>query len=154
MELDPSKPDNWTGRDLPAMLRHQFEARLESDLSSPQAPDGSSQARKRDLAEAASRRINNFGDLLFHREPPLELLELSKEFFKARTQVCTRGSPEWKVAHLFYLLSILAAGERAHTISSLSSENLLKNIGWALHQGWVDARTRELVLRARPRLLS
>ena len=154
MDLDPAAPDPWATRDLPAMLRHQFAALLEFDLASMKLPGRAAGNRKDALEGAAAAGVKSFEDLLFHQEPVLELLKLSKEFFKWRTQVCTKGSPEWKVAYLFYLLSILVAGERAHTLSTLSSADLVKGTGWALKQGWVDEKTKELILSARKRLLA
>jgi len=152
MGLDPCVPEVWTSQDLPAMLRHQFAAPLEHDLTTMRLAGRPAGNRKDALADAAAAGIKSFGDLLFQREPRFELLKLSKEFFKWRTQVCRRSSPEWKVAYLFYLLSILAAGEHAHRLSSLSSADLLRGTGWTLKQGWVDQKTKELVLAARQRL--
>ncbi|HEY5910616.1 MAG TPA: hypothetical protein VJA21_08440 [Verrucomicrobiae bacterium] len=152
MELDPTTADLWTGRDLPAMLRHQLAASLEFDLGSFKLAGPAVRNRKHALAEAAAAGVRSFADLLFRPEPPFELLKLSKEFFKARTQVCHKSSPEWKVAYLFYLLSILAAGEHAPTLSTLPSADLFRAAGWALKQTWVDEKTRERILAARKRL--
>lgn len=154
LELEPATPDAWAGRDLPAMLRHQYAASLEFDLGSPKLARRAAWSRKLLLGDAAGGGIRCFADLLCHPEPPLELLKLSKEFFKARTRLCKKSSPEWKVAYLFYLLSIVVAGERASLLSKLSPADLLKGIGWAVKQGWVDERTRKLVLSARKRLLA
>ena len=152
MELDPATPEVWTGQDLPAMVRHQFAASLEVDLGSVKLTGGIARSRKQALTEAAAAGIKCFEDLLFQREPSLELLKLSKEFFKARTRLCQKSSPEWRAAYLFYLLSIIVAGERAPRLSTLSSADLLKGSAWALKQGWVDEKTKELILSARKRL--
>ncbi len=152
MELDPATPEVWTGRDLAAMLRHQYAAPLDVDLGSVKLAGGASRDRKRALAEAGADGLKSFAGLLFQAEPPLELLKLSKEFFKGRTRACRKSSPEWKVAYLFYLLSILAAGKRAPMLSTLSPADLFKAAGWALRQGWVDEKTKELVRSARERL--
>jgi hypothetical protein len=136
------------------MLRHQLAVPLDFDLASMKLPGRAAGNRKHALAVAAAAGVKSFEDLLFGQEPLLELLKLSKEFFKWRTQVCIKSSPEWKVACLFYLLSILVAGDRAHTLSTLSSADLAKGTGWALKQGWVDEKTKELILSARKRLLA
>jgi len=154
MDLDPAVPDPWTTRDLPGMLRHQFAALLEFDLASMKLPGRAAGNRKDALEGAAAAGVKSFEDLLFHQEPPLELLKLSKEFFKWRTQVCAKSTPEWKISYLFYLLSILAAGEGMQLLSTLSSTDLIKSTGWALKQGWVDEKTKELILSARKRLLA
>jgi hypothetical protein len=154
IELDPAAPDPWTPRDLPAMLRHQLTAPLEFDLGIMKLPGRAAADRKHALAGAAAAGVKSFEDLLFGKDPLLELLKLSKEFFKWRTQVCIKSSPEWKVAYLFYLLSILVAGDRAHTLTTLTAADLLSGTGWALKQGWVDERTKELIRSARKRLLT
>ena len=149
MSLDEATPEAWNDQDLAAMLRHQFVAPLEFDLGRVEMK--SAEARKRDqaLTAAAQAQIRSFEDLLFHRDPPLELLKLAKEFFKRRLQQYERDSPEWNVAYLLYLLSILAAGTRAAIISTLTHDELLKGIKWALGAKWVDERTKSLLTRER-----
>jgi hypothetical protein len=152
MNLDETTPDVWNDRDLAAMLRHQMSAPLNFDLTSVEMKAAKAEARTETLASAAKERIKSFKDLLFHPEPPLELLRLSKDFFKGRTKACKKGSPEWQVAYLFYVLSILAAGSRAARLSNLTPSDLRKAIKWALDQKWVDAGTRRLVSQASQRL--
>ena len=149
MDLDEATPGAWSEQDLPAMLRHQLSAPLEFDLSSLEVKGAEVRARDKTLTAAAKERIKSFGDLLFHPEPPLVLLKLSKEFFKKRTQDCKKDSSEWKIAYLFYLLSILVAGTRAPKISALTHGDLLKGVKWALGQKWVNERTRALLAKAR-----
>jgi hypothetical protein len=86
-------------------------------------------------------------ELDFHQEPPLELLRPAKDFFKKRTREDQRGSAEWQVAYLFYLLAIVAGGARAQEISALTPGDLLKGIGWALEQPWVGTRPRRCFAR-------
>src|SRR6266567_4102254 len=84
MSLDETSPDQWRPEDIAAIVRHQFSAPLEFDLSDTQ--ESKSSALRQSLTEAGAKRIRCFEDLLFHSEPPLPLLKLSKEFFKTRTQ--------------------------------------------------------------------
>ena len=152
MNLDETTPDAWTDQDLAAMLRHQMAAPLDFDLTSLELKAAEAEARTETLAGAAKARIRSFQDLLFHPGPPLELLRLSKDFFKGRIKACQKGSPEWQVAYLFYLLSILAAGSRAARLSNLTPRDLGKAIKWALDQKWVDQKTRTLISQASGRL--
>jgi len=148
MKLDETTPDIWSKRDLVAMLRHQMAAPLHFDLSSVELNAAGAKARDENLAGAVKQRINSFKDLLFHPEPPLDLLRLSKDFFKRRVKTCKKGSPEWQIAYLFYLLSILAASARRESISTLTAAELRKGVRWVLAREWVDARTKAFVVGA------
>jgi hypothetical protein len=147
------RADEWKEQDLPAMLQHQFLAPLDFDLRSQELAGGEARSREKTLTGAASIRIETFKDLLTHPAPPLELLKLAKEFFKWRTQACNKDSPEWRIAYLFYLLTLLAAGKHASRLSSLSPKALLKGAKWALEQSWIDAQTRQFILAACERLI-
>ena len=148
MSVDEATPDAWNEQDLAAMLRHQLTAPLEFDLSAVELKGRQAKNREETLTGAAKERIRTFEDLLFHREPPLELLRLSKQLFKRRLRECKKYSPEWNVAYLFYLLSILAAGDRASRISWLTPSELRKGIKWALERRWINEKTRQFLERA------
>jgi hypothetical protein len=134
------------------MLRHQLDAPLEFDLSSLELKGREARDRDKTLTGTTNIQIQTFRDLLFHQQPPLEALKLAKEFFKWRTQSCEKESPVWKVAYLFYLLCLLASGERAAQLTSLGSKDQLKGAKWALAQTWVDQPTKRLILSACERL--
>ena len=152
LTLGEKTAEVWDARDLAGMLRHQMAAPLNFDLTTLPLTKLAAKTRDQNLAEAATARIKSFGDLLFLAEPPLELLRLSKEFFKKRIQSHKEQSPEWQIAYLFYLLIILAAGVGVRTISTLTPGELLKGVQWALDQNWVDAQTKQLVARMRSEL--
>jgi hypothetical protein len=143
----------WEERHLPAMLQHQLAAPLAFDLRSQVLAGSQTRSREQTLTGAASIRIETFRDLLTHPAPPLELLKLAKEFFKWRTRACKKDSPEWRIAYLFYLLTLLAAGTRASRISALSSRALLQGARWALEQRWIDPPTRQFIVAASERLV-
>ena len=145
MNLDEATPCEWREQDLAAMLRHQLAAPLEFDLSRVEMKGAEAKKRGTTLTGAVRERIKSFEDLLFHREPPLALLKLSKEFFKRRLQECKKDSAEWNVAYLLYLLSILAVGNRASKISSLTPSDLRKGMKWALERRWMNEKTRQFV---------
>src|SRR5881628_631982 len=119
LHLNASTPDNWEAADLPAMFRHQLSAPLNFDLRTMAKTEPEAKTLDKTLTRSATERIRSFRDLLFHRKPPLELLTLSKEFFKLRTRACEKSSPEWQVAYLFYLLSVIVAKDRYPAISKL-----------------------------------
>ncbi len=148
MNLDETTPDEWNEQDLAAMLCHQMSAPLNFDLSSVELKTAKAKTRDETLTSAAKQRIKSFKDLLFHPEPPLDLLRLSKYFFKRRTKTCKKGSPEWQVGYLCYLLSILAAGSRGAQVSSLAPGELRRAIRRALDEKWVDERTKQLLSQA------
>ena len=145
MNLDETTPEVWSDQDLAAMFRHQMSAPLRFDLTSLEMKAAKAAARNETIASAAKEHMKSFKDLLFHHEPPMGLLRLSKDFFKRRIKACKKGSPEWQIAYLFYLLSILATGSRAARLSNLMPGDLRRAIRWALDQVWVDARTKQLL---------
>ncbi|MEI8043055.1 MAG: hypothetical protein WCL11_16710 [Verrucomicrobiota bacterium] len=145
--------NEWKEQDLRAMLQHQFTAPLDCDLRSQELAGGEARSREKTLTGAANIRIETFKDLLTHPVPPLELLKLAKEFFKWRIQACKKDSPEWRIAYLFYMLTLLAAGKHASDLSSLSPKALLKGAKWALEQSWIDTQTRQFILAACERLI-
>ena len=154
INLDETTPDPWNPDDIAAMVRHQFMAPLDFDLSAVEETKTEGTAPRQTLTQAATAHIRTFEDLLFHAEPPLELLRLSKEFFKSRTQSQRKDSPEWQVAYLFYLLSILVGRRRDPRISGLTRAELLRATEWALSRVRVDRKTRKLLAQARKRLLA
>jgi hypothetical protein len=145
--------DEWKEQDLPSMLLHQFSAPIDSDLRRQELASGASQSREKTLTGAASIQIVTFRDLFNQPDPSLELLKLAKEFFKWRTRALRKDSPEWRVAYLFYLLTLLAAGKNASLMSSLSPKALLQGVKWALEQSWIDPQTRKFILTACERLI-
>jgi len=130
------------------MARHQFATPLGFDLRSLALKPAENEVRETGLSQAAASGIESFEDLLFHQQPPLELLRLAKDFFKKRTREHPKGSAEWQVAYVFYLLTIAAAGAESAKISALTPQDLLKGIGWAVEQPWVDDKTKHLLSAA------
>jgi hypothetical protein len=149
IDLSESTPDGWQRADIIAMVRHQYMAPLAFDLSATENHGREARARARSLSDGAAARIKTFEDLLLHREPPLPLLKLAKEFFKQGTQAHKKDSPEWQVAYLFYLLSILISRIHGANISALSSAELRQGIEWASSRDWADEKTKSLLARCR-----
>src|SRR5205823_4989142 len=93
-------------------------------------------------ADGKAPPLNSFGDLLSHPRPPLELLELTKEFAKTSdTRASSPLPPE--VATVLYYAAIVAARLRHGAgITGLGARDLRDGIAWALRQPWLDGRVR------------
>jgi hypothetical protein len=89
--------------------------------------------------------LRSFGELLHHRNPLPELLELAKEFAKeCRTEV---ESPLPRaLATVLYYASIAAALARCgRRITHHDDATLRQGFQWGCAQPWVDEATRELL---------
>ena len=133
----------WLPEDLPDLLRHQWAAPIEFDLSSVRDEN-----RDKALSAAVESDIRTFSDLLRHPSPPLDVLKLAKEFFKERAGRSSERHPEQQIAYVFYLLVILTASARLGTaISSLTGRDLARAVAWSLRQSWLQGEVREVFER-------
>ena len=85
--------------------------------------------------------------MLEHPRPPLELLELTKQFAKK-----CRSNPDGPlpddIASVLYLAAIAAAMTRCGArITKLGDVGMHHGLRWALRQSWLDASLRELFAR-------
>src|SRR5438093_9118024 len=69
----------WEPEEMRAMWQHQLRAAMEADLST--LPSAKSNAL-RNAPEAIAFGQKSFGELLLHSQPPLVLLQLTKDFAK------------------------------------------------------------------------
>jgi len=139
----------WRPQELGAVFRHQMAAPVSVDLAGL-GPEVSGKLRT--LADASGLLLKNFQDLFQHPDPPVELLELVKQFAKAN-----RGQPEsalpTEVATALYYLSIAAALVRlGQRITALSDEDLRRGFLIVIGQEWLDAVSRELLEAAQKQL--
>jgi len=131
----------WEPEELGTILEHQLAAPLEFEVI------GVDRARLRQLRAQsnAPAEIQTFGDLLTHPQPPVALLELTKQHSKASCFHPERPLPD-EVAAVLYLASIVAAlvkcGQR---ITRLNDDGLQYGLDRALRQTWLDASTRHLL---------
>jgi hypothetical protein len=142
MTWGDSEEEMWKPDELGAILKHQLSAPLELDFSNLSHPQ---MRRVRALRSAASPPIESFADLLHHPCPPVELLELTKDFAK----MC-RGHAECRlpdeIATMMYILSIAVALTKCNRrITKLDRRGLRYTFDWALGQSWLDPSTRELL---------
>jgi hypothetical protein len=139
----------WQPEELGAIYRHQMAAPVSVDLG---AFGPGAAARLKTLVDAGNLLLRSFRDLFQHRVPPLELLELVKDFAKLN-----RDQPEsvlpTEIATVLYFLSIAAALVRCgRRITALSDEQLRDGFAWALRQSWIDQTARELLESASAKL--
>jgi len=141
MDLEAGARGMWEPEELGAILEHQLAAPLELDLAGLDP----GLAEKLRLARQADPRIETFKDLLLHHpHPPIECLELIKEFAKV-----SRGRPEGtlpdEIATVLYFLSIVAGITKCRRrITHLDDAALRHGLDWALDQPWLGESTRRL----------
>jgi hypothetical protein len=143
-ELSDQNSD-WTDEEMASILQHQLRAPVEADL-----PIGA----RHPLFKPPQRGSIpiTFGDLLRDPRPPLELLEVVKDFAMGHLRLRDKGLPR-NIARVLYCASVLVArlclGER---ISKLSDAKLKARLDWALEQPWLDPSMRDLFCRGRTTL--
>jgi hypothetical protein len=142
MDLRAEEHELWDVQDLAAVLEHQLAAPLEADLGGLRPGLGGLLER---LQPAGGPPIRTFKDLLDHPHPPLELLELCKQFGK-RCRSNPDGPLPEDIATALYLASIAAAITRGgQRITKLADEGMRHGYRWALKQSWLDPSTRRLL---------
>jgi hypothetical protein len=142
LDLQSDSSAFWSPEDLGAIYEHQLSASLEVDLRSLR-PDVARYVAE--LGAAGGPPIATFHDLFNHPEPPLDLLELTKQFAKN-----CRGNPDGplpdEVATVLYVAAIAVAMVRRKTrITKLDDAGMRHGLHWALRQSWLDASTRRLL---------
>ncbi len=135
----------WRPDELAAIFRHQLSAPVMVDLGSF---DPRTATRIRTLSEAQCLLLKSFDDLFHHPAPPIELLELVKDFAKANRDHPESGLPG-EIAAALYYSSIAAALVRLDArISQLPDADLQRGLHWTLQQAWLDEKTKELLAQA------
>ena len=135
----------WRPEELGAIFRHQMAAPVLVDLG---GYDPGTAARLKTLSEAQSLLLKSFSDLFHHPAPPLELLELTKDFAKANMDHAQSSIPN-EVAAALYYTSIAAALVRLDArITRLPPADLRRGLLWTREQVWLDPDTKQLLLQA------
>jgi hypothetical protein len=132
----------WRPDELAAILRHQLTTPLHVDLAGVSGAAGELKA----AAEARGLVLKSFGDLLQHRQPPVALLKLMKDFAKA-CRLSPQSTVPREISSVIYFASIIAAMTRcSRRITRLDNLALLQAVLWALEQPWLEDITRGLFL--------
>jgi hypothetical protein len=139
----------WRPDELAAIFRHQISAPMLLDLGSF---DSHTATRLRTLSDAQGLLLKSFGDLLHHPAPPVELLEMVKDFAKSNMDHPEGGLPS-EIASALYYCSIAAALVQLDLrISRLPDADLQRGLRWTTEQGWLDEKTKGLLTLASKKL--
>jgi hypothetical protein len=132
----------WRADELAAIFRHQISTPMLVDLGSF---DPRTATRLKVVSEAQGLLLKSFADLFHHSTPPIELLELVKDFAKANLDHPESGLPN-EIASALYYTSIASALIHLDTrISKLTDAELQRGLGWAREQNWLDEATKKLL---------
>jgi len=131
----------WRPDELGAVLRHQLSVPLDFDLG---AEERWEKARLEALLASLCPAIETFADLLRHPSPPVELLEMTKQFARRHRKDPNSPLPK-EIATVIYFASIVTALLRcARRITNLTAEKLADGLRWAMANSWIDDHTRSL----------
>ena len=135
----------WRADELAAMFRHQMSAPVLMDLGSF---DDRTATQLKTLTAAQGLLLSSFADLFSHANPPIQLLQLVKDFAKANMDHPESGLPR-EIATALYYASIAAALVRlGQRISQLSDADLQRGLSWTQQQAWLDDKTKALLAEA------
>jgi hypothetical protein len=139
----------WRPQELAAIFRHQLSAPVFMDLGRLEA---GAAAKLKGLTDSQGLLLKSFAELFHHSTPPLELLELTKDFGKANMNHPESALPH-EVATAVYYLSIATALVRLdERISKLPDAELRRGFLWVCAQDWIDPETKALLLSANERI--
>jgi hypothetical protein len=145
MDLAAADGQMWEPEELGEILRHQLSAPLKFDLLGVDQP----LVRRLYSEWTPDPPVETFRDLLSHPSPPVEILDLTKQFAKA-SRTHSEGTLPEEVATVLHLLSVSAALIRCgRRITRLSDDGLRYSLDWAIAQPWVDKASRSLLERGR-----
>jgi hypothetical protein len=139
----------WRPDELAAVFRHQMTAPVMVDLG---GFDAATAVKLKMLSEAQGLLLKSFGELFHHPSPPVELLELTKDFAKLNLDHSDSTLPT-EIAGALYYTSIAAALVRLDTrITQLKDAELRRGLRWTKEQPWIDQQTQQLMAKALEKL--
>ncbi len=135
----------WRPEELAAMFRHQMSAPVLVDLG---GFDPNMAARLKTLSAAQGLLLSSFADLFNHPNPPIQLLQLVKDFAKANMDHPEGGLPSEISAILYYTSIAVALAQLDTRISQLADADLRTGLRWAQKRAWLDEKTKALLATA------
>lgn len=135
----------WRPDELAAIFKHQISAPMLVDLG---GFDPRAARQLKTLSEAQGLLLKSFSDLIHHPSPPVELLELVKNFAKANVDQSAGSLPTEVASALYYLTIASALVHLDARISKLSDAELARGLAWTRALGWVDEPTNQLLAQA------
>jgi hypothetical protein len=135
----------WRPEELAAMFRHQMSAPVLMDLGSFD-PHTANQLKT--LTAAQGLLLSSFADLFNHANPPIQLLQLVKDFAKANLDHPESGLPREIATALYYVSIATALVRLGKRISQLPDADLRRGLRLTSEQPWLDDRTKALLAEA------
>ncbi len=135
----------WRPDELAAIFRHQISTPMLVDLG---GGDSRTATRLQQICEAQGLLLKSFADLFQHPSPPVELLEMVKDFAKANLDHPEGALPAEIASALYYICIAAALVRRDTRISKWPEADLRRGLAWTRVHSWVDAPTRELLAQA------
>jgi hypothetical protein len=135
----------WRPDELAAIFKHQISTPMLVDLGSF---DPRTAKKLKMVSEAQGLLLKSFSDLFHHPAPPVELLELVKDFAKANLDHPESGLPAEIASALYYISIASALVHLDKRISKLADADLQNGLKWTREQGWLDDSTKDLVGKA------
>jgi hypothetical protein len=141
----------WRPDELAAIFRHQISTPMLVDLGSF---DPRTATKLKVVSEAHGLLLKSFSDLFHHPTPPVELLELVKDFAKANLDHPESGLPGEIASALYYISIASALVHLDKRISKLPDADLRKGLLWTREQAWLDDATKKLLAAALEKISS
>jgi hypothetical protein len=142
LELEVNPRRVWQPHELAAVLHHQLHAPLQVELGELRLGVTDPDAAEAGLA------LMSFGDLLHHPRPPVQVLEMVKDFAKFNLSNALAPLPR-EVATVLYFCSILIAMSRCgRSITALQHTSVVNGVEWVLMQPWVEPSLKALCQEA------
>ena len=149
LTLGLKPPESWTPEELEAALAEQISVPVEFELSALK-PAGAKALRA--CAAAHGLVLKNLDELFHHPHPPLELLVMAKDYFKANSTRPHPGLPAEVARALYYLTLAVAWLRHQRRISTLSDAQVMSALGWMMQQRWVSDALHKLAAEATEQL--
>lgn len=129
----------WQPEELASVCKHLLASPIVDEVEAVR-PGLAEKLRQRETTTGES--VATFGDLLSHEQPPLDLLDLVKEFCKHAEE---NESLPADVAFVLYTAVISIALVRCDKrITSADDGSLRSNIKWAGSRDWIAPDTKAL----------
>lgn len=146
LELGLASARPWRPEELAAAWEYHLSAPPRFDLSRLDAAEAD---EVRELLAEQGMLLASLRGLLRHPVPPVELLELTRDFATTSLQATDPPLPPDVANVLFHLAVAVALTRGGERISALSDAELLRGLDWSLAQVWVDESSRATLGRAR-----
>ena len=146
LALDEDAGDLWAPEELRAMWQHQMRTPVDIDLGGFNAPGA---GPLQSSAAMQSFKGKTFSELFADRQPPIEVLKLTKEFAKDTLKQAEEKQLKEIASALYYAAYAAGLLRYQKLIGSMKAEELKPGFSWAVKLSWLDDQTRELIGKAR-----